>query len=898
MHWRRLAVIFSVAGILCAQPLAGHSQSSEIEIEWRTLHDAQAAHQRGWQAAARGDKDTATQALTEAGTLYRQLIERNPLRRDLHAPLVDTLVRRGNATAGYAIAIQQIRGGSKDLPLAVQRIRALIGLRSVRGALDEAQKLSLAHPNDPIGLAILGEAAAEAGDTTLAISSLQRALGRSLPKDPQLDTGIELSQLRLILARSLLSANRTTEVASALADLPAASHPEALFLLGQAELASDKPAQAASTLSRALQVSDAPAVRSRGTALLAQALSQTGRTTEAIAVLRKAGDEPSIQLALARMYMEDKPPNPPAAVMVLERAVQQDQTHLALCLAHVAALRAADRLPQALIELRRCEGLSAPLSDGIVLATQRAQLQLRLGRLDEAVVSLRFLRGKIATTAPQQKKLTEQLSYALLQRALDQLSRNSLPPAALADVEEAHRLTPSPEAVQALALALLASGRPAEAIAQLAPLCDAPQTDLRLLTLCARSYREAGQLSSSLTALQRAEVLPPAEASASLMTAYVQERAATLIALGRPLEALRQVQGNDEDAQRTRAAALLATIRAFYQTQRPQGTLPKGASPTTRGGPDPAAARGKAGRGPLPPLRGPIELADAQISRGTLPPLRAADAESTSKAPRGPLPPLRGADDHASAAGPALNVPPVLSEDRHVLTYAQAILRLGSVLSSTERAEAMLYLVIALSRLGQFELALKRLHDVSGQFDQATLDSLMGPSGLQNLRARLTLRGGDFYQGASLAQQTLPTLKPPVARALQSAMSSAFTNKAIDLLERGETDRANSLLRTVVTFAQAGGAEAAYRAQYNLAILQLVRGRLDDAKAVLTRLDPQQFPSVHLGLGCYHDLSGDPRAALDSYRRYLASPEPGDPSLPLVRQWVDLLERIHEGARP
>ena len=60
---------------------------------------------------------------------------------------------------------------------------------------------------------------------------------------------------------------------------------------------------------------------------------------------------------------------------------------------------------------------------------------------------------------------------------------------------------------------------------------------------------------------------------------------------------------------------------------------------------------------------------------------------------------------------------------------------------------------------------------------------------------------------------------------------------------------------------------------------------------------PQLLPAVHLGLGSYYDLTGDSRAALESYRRYLTESEPGDPQLPLVRQWVDVLERIYEGPR-
>ena len=914
-------------------PRPVRAQTSEIEREWRALNEAQAAHARGRDAAQRGDRKTAESELAAAAALYRQLLEINPLRKDLYAPLADTLLRRGNAAAAYALCVQQVRSGVREVPLQVQLLRSLAGMRRLRHALDEGSKLLSASPSDARLQATLGEIAAEAGEHDLAIRMLSSALGqagRGLPNNPPLDTGIFVPTLRLTLARSLLAAKRPQDVPAALADLAATGEPSVLMLVGQAQLAAGQYAQSVATLQRILpQLSTEQ--RASVTVWISQALQRSGRMTEAIAALRQAGDQPVCMQALADIYMAEDPPNPAAAAMVLERAAQIDAASLRLCLDFAIVLNKAGKTDRALTELQRCESLNLPDADALTALSLRADLQLKLGRVDEGIASLRDARkrslqpsptkgsaapastGNPAGTPMVTTAFDDRLARALMQRGLGRMQKAPAPKDALTDLEEAKSLasaTLSIPAAQALALGLLASARPADAVTLLAPLCEGPQAapTAQLLAVFGRALRENGQPLQALSVMQRAEEQATSQSDAALRQALRQDQGEALIALGRPFDALRLIEGNDEAARRQRAYAFLSAVRAYFQPALPgrgRGTSRRGPFPTLRQGSEQAESRaGKTAQVTYPPLRGPIDLSEVQTARGPFPPLRSGNE---AQAGRGPFPPLRGASDgpegSASSGGPAVAAalpPQGLNDERQVLSYAQAALRAGSVLSASERAEAMLYQVVALARGGQFDLALRRLTEVGNQFDLPTLEALLGPGGFTHLKARLTLRGGDFYQGASFAQQALQQIQPAAARALQSAMAVAYTSKAIDLLDRGERgdiERANSLLRSAQSYMGATSPENQARMQYNLAVLQLHRGRAEEARLLLSRLDPQVLPTVWLGQGSYHDLIGDSRSALDFYRRYLQSTEPGDPQLPLVRQWVDVLERIYEGSR-
>lgn len=885
------ACAFAIAQSAYKTPLA-HAQVSDIEREWRLVQQAQAAHGRGRVAAERGDRATADGELQTAAAYYRQLIEDNPLRRDLYAPLADTLIRRGNAAAAYALLVQQTREGNKERVVHLQLVRALAGMRRYRHALEAAQKLAQKEPHDPVLQALLGMAAAEAGEPELAMKALGQVLGQPPTAVELRDIGLDLPTLRLSRARLLLSAQRSSEAAADLAELAKAQQPEALFLLGQAYLESGRVNDAISALQRcvALPAATAGPFRSRATAMLAQALLQSGRTKDAISVLRQAGDDSTVLLALAQMYLNDQPPNPAAALLVIERATERDPGDPRLCFERASLYEQTGRTPAAQSEFERCLKLAVPTGTEAALEAQlfRADVELRLNRLDDGIANLRSIMnrplGAVQSKALGAQPLSLRLAQALLQRGLKELKATPPSAQALADLQEAHRLTPSALTAHGLALALLGNGQPREALSLLAPLAqNGPSAnDPRLLGAYGRALRESDQTAEALPVLKRAETLLSAGApNPPLRAALRAEQAAVLIALEKPMEALKLTEGNEPASARARGQAYLATVRAFYATAAATVTRSPAATPPSRG--------------PFPQLRGPHDQPQApQPGQPGKLPLRLAEK------PRGPFPPLRAglepSDTMAQEASSATS-PQGLSDERQVLFYAQQALRSGT-LSQSERGEAMLYQVVALVHGGQYALALKLLGEVAAQIDPSTLDALLGPGSFAELKARVTLRGGDFYAGITLAQQALPLLKPQAARALQTTMAVAYTNKAIEVMERNQPDRVNLLLRNAWEKVHGGSAENLSRANYNLAVLQLHRGKLEDARAALGRLDPQQLPEVWIGIGSYYDLLGDGRAAMENYRRYLQAAVPGDPQLSRVHQWVDLLERIHAGEQP
>ena len=64
----------------------------------------------------------------------------------------------------------------------------------------------------------------------------------------------------------------------------------------------------------------------------------------------------------------------------------------------------------------------------------------------------------------------------------------------------------------------------------------------------------------------------------------------------------------------------------------------------------------------------------------------------------------------------------------------------------------------------------------------------------------------------------------------------------------GLIDGANFLFRAAVLYSQGGPPGNMVRAQYNLAVLQILRNHPEEARGVLTKLDPQQLPEALIGL--------------------------------------------------
>lgn len=834
-----------VGGSRCGLGLAA-AQASEMQEQWRLLQDAQAAYQRGILAVQRGDSTAAETAWAIASAGFRRIIRDNPQRTDLYAPLADIQIRRGQPAAAYALLIQAVRAGTTDLSVRIQVVRALQAMRRPQKALAEAQELQRSSAGNPELMALVGEVAAEAGNADLAISELKRAVGRIGPGEHLGTTdGVHV---RKVLARLLLEKQRAGEAVALLSELvrqtQAEPHDaEVQLLLGSALLRSGKPAEAVATLRHYLQGSPGSP---RGQALLAEALAENGQIPAAIELLEKAGEEAEVLDTLGRLLLRRQPPDLAAAQAVLGRAAAAQPHSLRICIDYAGVLQQAQQPAKALAELSRCTapllttvgeigGTAVPWLDGPEEPQRallvRSELEVKVGKFDEAMATLRAALQLVGPTSPMATALRGRLGHAFTRRGLLHLaSGGAAGAAALADLQEGHKLQGSPATAQALALGLLGAGKAAEALQLLTPIVDTNPNDPRLLGAYGRSLRETGQLVESRQTLQKAEAMvtaagaAPAGANVGLRAALRQELALTLMALKKPVEALRQLDGADETTQQLRAQANLVSARALFE----QASTPP----------------------PGPPGSVPV-------------------------APRG-------------------------TPDIHqVMFVTQAALKAGPAVLPVQRAEAKLWQVHVLHGTGQDELASKLLAEMAAAFDQPTLDSLLGPGGFAILQSRITLRGGEFYQGTTIAQQAIPRLPRDAARALQNALAFGYTSKAVEIANRGEYERANALFRAAVLYSQGGPPANLVRAQYNLAVLQILRNHPEEARAVLTKLDPQQLPEALIALGAYYDTTGDSRQALDAYRRYLqllaTSPAvPRPPYAEKVQQWIELLGRIYD----
>src|SRR5262245_9700871 len=87
--------------------LPQRAHAGDMQEQWRLLQDAQAAYQRGLGALQRADKPAAESAFEAAASGFQAVLQLNPLRTDLYAPLGDILVRRGQPAAAYALLVKQ-----------------------------------------------------------------------------------------------------------------------------------------------------------------------------------------------------------------------------------------------------------------------------------------------------------------------------------------------------------------------------------------------------------------------------------------------------------------------------------------------------------------------------------------------------------------------------------------------------------------------------------------------------------------------------------------------------------------------------------------------------------------------------------------------------------------------
>lgn len=896
----------------------GYAQRSpdfppDVRDESRVLIDADAAHRRGLLLRAQGDNAGAEAALKLADEGYRQAVALAPKKSWIYAPLADVMLRRGHIEGAYGMLVQQQRAGARDLGIRVQLCRTMARMKRTRQALELSQTLSRELPSEPMVSALLGELLAESGSPTLAIPELRKATASPLHKSAATSFGVDSHGLRMLLGRLLIEDQRPAEAVPVLRELsrdPAAPV-DGLILLAEALYASAQPDQAVAVLLQALQRPGAHTMRA--TVLLSEALQGSGQLQKAIELLSRAGDHPDIHLALARLHLRRQPPETASAADVLSKAAGLHPKHLRLCVENAALLEQTQKGAAVLKEVTRCEELAknpqvskgdSPTAVRETLALL-AQLEARAGWLDEPIARLRealAVPGARGDTAP----LTARLSTALTRRGLERLPAATTPPPnnpALTDLEEALRLRSTPSGRQALALGLLSAGQPKEAVEQLRPLVEAgpngSSEDPRLLAAYGRALREAGRAADSVPVLFRGQSLAAAAGLSDLASTLTLELSRTYAALGQPREALRLVQGTLGDtAARMKSQAYLSVVRALYSESE--------SAAARRPGIPPLRTAAELPESPAPPsLSIPTTTLAQKPPRGPFPPLRALTEAPLyaqgGRRGRGPFPPLRGPADvpivtlslnlaRAPASGPP--------DTRLVLRYMQEVLRSGELATATERAEAIFWQVIAQAQAGQLDLAQRLLTEASKLFDEPTITAVLGPGGFLNLRARLLLRSGDLHQGVSVANQALAKLPTEAVRALQGTMATAYTQKAVDMLDRAELERAFLFVKSAQQLATAVTPENQARAAYNVAVLLLHRGRSEEARAMLSRIDPLILPEALLGLGNCADQSGDRPVALDFYRRYLQAADVNNPHRQLVEEWVDSLGRFYEAAPP
>ena len=147
----------------------------------------------------------------------------------------------------------------------------------------------------------------------------------------------------------------------------------------------------------------------------------------------------------------------------------------------------------------------------------------------------------------------------------------------------------------------------------------------------------------------------------------------------------------------------------------------------------------------------------------------------------------------------------------------------------------------------------------------------------------------------------MSSLSPDQVRVLHGSMTAAYNNKAVDYVSKGDLDKASSLLRTALQQAQASNPQHQLHVLYNQAVLSIMRARYEEAKGLLAKIDGQQLPDALVAQGALLEGQGDPRGALEHYRRYLQVAVTQNPPLSQVaqlREWVDSMARFYEGAAP
>ena len=163
-------------------------------------------------------------------------------------------------------------------------------------------------------------------------------------------------------------------------------------------------------------------------------------------------------------------------------------------------------------------------------------------------------------------------------------------------------------------------------------------------------------------------------------------------------------------------------------------------------------------------------------------------------------------------------------------------------------------------------------NEVASQFDQPTLDALLGqlcqPEGADHAARRR------LHQGRATPSRRWWQLQPAEARGLQNAMAVACTRPLSCSIAASVAIWSGPTACCAPPRPSTGATpenQARLRYLRHPAALSRSGGRAQPAPAGwITQL----LPAVHLGLGSYYDLTGDSRAALSRIVAYLAESRP------------------------
>src|SRR5438105_3742860 len=104
----RVMLALTLGTLALLSPPAAHAQGTGLKAEFDDYRKGQEMYERGVAAHERGATQEAWSAFDSAEERFRRMLQQNPQRTDLYAPLGDMLIRRGQAPTAYILLNKQV----------------------------------------------------------------------------------------------------------------------------------------------------------------------------------------------------------------------------------------------------------------------------------------------------------------------------------------------------------------------------------------------------------------------------------------------------------------------------------------------------------------------------------------------------------------------------------------------------------------------------------------------------------------------------------------------------------------------------------------------------------------------------------------------------------------------